>query len=104
MDELIVENFFRRQKSETAILSQEPSALAENFQEITDIPYEMGLYLDRLEKEVETHYKEYADYQCIFHKIRLTLKHNSVEGIIELLDHLEELLDLGAPTLSALKY
>lgn len=65
----------------------------------SDILIDMGIYLDRLEREIENGYADFADYRFTFNKIRSAFKQNSVEGVTELLDHLEELLDLGIPSL-----
>lgn len=123
MEELFVENFFRQRQQERV---PPPRDFDENFhkekmtvknpqnifdlsisqnndqkfdRKSSDILVDMSIYLDRLEKEIEGGYVDFADYRFTFNKIRSTFKQNSVEGVIELLDHLEELLDLGIPSL-----
>lgn len=114
MEELFVENFFKQHQHERTTFGLAESSLKEKInvenltvsqdsqksdQKNSDLLLDLAIFLDRLEKEVEVNYADFADYRVIFNKIRTIIKQNSVEGIIEILDHLEELLDLGIPSL-----
>jgi hypothetical protein len=123
MEELFVENFSRQRQHERPPPSRDfdenlhkEKMTVEDPQNIFDLSIsqnndpkfdrknsdrllDMSIYLDRLEKEIEGGYADFADYRFIFNKIRTAFKQNSVEGVIELLNHLEELLDLGIPSL-----
>lgn len=114
MEELFFENFHKNHQHENAISMdlekinyQDLAANQGNDQKIqqrnSDLMLDMGIFLRRLELEVEKEYADFADYRFIFKKIRATFKQNSIEGVIELLDNLEELLDLGLPYLSIKK-
>jgi hypothetical protein len=122
MEELFVENFFKlhqhknpnsgnfddhfhHQKINTPSPQQtfELSVSQNNDQKIdrknNDALLDMSICLDRLQKEIEGQYVDFADYRFIFNKIRASFKQNNIDGVIELLDDLEELLDLGMPSL-----
>ena len=104
MEELYVENFSKHEDRSQPVsdaASALPSEIERNnhLPQKTDILFEMGAFLDRLEKEIEKEYLDFADYRFTFSKIRKELKKESVEGVLELLDKLEELLDLGLPSI-----
>ena len=104
MEELFVENFFRHnenQLTERAIeVLEKPKESPLNFPNKAST-IDMLIILDSLELEIEKEYLDFADYRCLFNKIRAELKKNSVKGVLTLLNDLEDLLDLG--TLSKLR-
>lgn len=102
-EELLAENFYKQEKHTQTVsnLNSAPSEIEDqNFPKKDDISMlEMVTFLDRLEKEIEKEYLDFADYRFIFNKIRTEFKKKSVKEVIELLDNLEELLDLGLPSI-----
>lgn len=122
MEELFVENFFKQHRHERASgegfqenVYQENRRVEDSVtpfdhslskgkeqtihQKKSDLMLDMGIFLRRLENEIEREYADFADYRFIFNRIRTAFKQNSVEGVIEQLDNLEELLDLALPSL-----
>lgn len=104
MEDLYVENFSKHEDHSQPVsdmTSVLPSEIVRNnnLPQKKDILFEMSAFLDRLEKEIEKEYLDFADYRFTFNKIRKELKKESVEGVVELLDKLEELLDLGLPSI-----
>lgn len=103
MEELYIENF-----AKPRLVSQQITAVSANKIEVVsqnlslkndDILVDMFALLDRLEKEIEKLYPDYADYRFILNKIREKLKNKNLEGIISFLDNLEQLLDIGLPAI-----
>ncbi|MBA2368459.1 MAG: hypothetical protein H0V82_05480 [Candidatus Protochlamydia sp.] len=109
MDELFVENFSKRRSPERAITRdldqiffketiQDP-IITLDLQNKSALMLDIGIFLSRLENEIERQYADFADYRFFFNRIRTAFKQNSVEGVFEQLDSLEELLDLALPSL-----
>lgn len=103
MEELYVENFATQDRKVELVVKPVSSNSALESQNApkasSDIILDMVTFLDRLEKEIEKEYFDFDDYQFIFEEIRVALKNRSIEGVPELLDELEELLDLGLPSI-----
>lgn len=105
MDELYIENFAkpRTLPSGPSINIASPNKIEVENKVLPikndDIILDMLSLLDRLEKEIEKFYTDYSDYNIIFNKIREKLQNKSIKGIVELLDHLEQILDVGLPSI-----
>lgn len=63
--------------------------------EIYETTNQMNFHLDQLEKAIFDEFKNFSAFRFIFVKIREKLKQKMTNGIPELLEELEQLLDLS---------
>lgn len=111
VEELFIENFFNRNQAKSVEAfplensnERKLEPLHEKFsQQNSSSTLDMLIFLDRLELEIEKEYLDFADYRCLFNKIRTEFKKNSVNGVLNLLNDLEDLLDLGVASLALKK-
>ena len=100
MEELYIENFsIKKIKTQSLENTSAQSIALEKPKEFDQSTHQMIAFLDQLEREITHDYKDFTDFRFLFEKIRKTLKKNSVEGILDWLADLEELLDLGVPSI-----
>lgn len=100
MDELYIESFSKPEKVIQLTTEIKHVAVVEdNHIEIYEFNNQMLFYLDQLEKDITNEYKDFTDFRFIFDKIKKKLKAKNVDGILDLLVDLEELLDIGLPTI-----
>ena len=100
MDELYVENFaIKKINTRNYENNMSQSIVEEKSNEIVESTSQMIQLLDRLEREITLDYKDFTDFRFLFEKMRKVLKKKSVEGILDWLAELEELLDLGVPSI-----
>jgi hypothetical protein len=94
--ELYVESFSGEPKERTPV--DNLSTIENKFIESPKPVQEMAYYVDKLERLINQDYKDWEDFQPIFAKIRVKMREKSLEEMIDLFNRLEELVDLGFPS------
>ena len=97
MSELYIESFSVQEKIVQPTEIKNTTIVEDSLIEINEFNSQMTVYLDRLEKEITTEYKDFTDFSFIFNKIKKKIKEKEVDGIQPLLAELEELLDIELP-------
>lgn len=94
VDDVYTESFFKARREdnheEKAGVSFAEAPVVEDY----EITGQMLYYLDQLEIGMAEELKDPSDFRFIFGRIRDQLKEKSREGVSEMLDELEELLDI----------
>lgn len=97
MDTLYVESFSVKERISQAEEVKNKTIIESIPVESHEFNGQMQLYLDRLEREIDKEYRNFANFHFIFDKIRANLKKGDLLAIQVLLTDLEELLDIGLP-------
>lgn len=97
MDELYVEDFFKKvQREPKGLDTIKPLdvpfvAVVEK----TDYARQMKFYLGQLENQLALEFKNSADFQFLITKIKVFIQNENSAGVYQLLTELEELMDLS---------
>ncbi len=102
MEELYVEKFSKSVQPSQGVLDTILPSEIKNPQtpkKSEDFLIDLGVCLNRLEKEIEKQYIDFKDYRFIFSNLKEKIKRRDIQEIFPLLDDLEELLDLSLPSI-----
>ena len=99
MDELYIESFSKKEVTQTVTESKYVPVVENDNVEIYEFNNQMHFYLDQLEKEITDQYQDFTDFRFIFDRIKKKIKEKKVDGILDILNDLEELFDISLSTL-----